>query len=67
MTKSSRLKVLTWGVVGTLILGSYVGGETLGLASGGRTQKNPIPPDQLRQSSPGSWHYVYWYHGTRGK
>lgn len=58
---------IAWSVVGGLVLLLYGAAETRGWAAGGSRAEEPIPRDQLRQSSPGSWHYVYWYHGIRGK
>jgi len=58
---------LKWGLAAGLVLALYATAESRGWATGGRKVAEPVPHEQLRQSSPGSWHYVYWYHGTRGK
>lgn len=51
----------------TCVLGLYWTAESRGFAFGGRSVPERINPDQLRSQSPGSWGYVYWYHGSRGK
>ena len=45
----------------------YVAAESRGWAFGGRKSPERIGPEQLRSASPGSWRYVYWMHGSRGK
>lgn len=62
-----RLKLFKWAVVATFVLGFYALSETRGWAMGGKRAKDPVTQQDLRSGTPGSWHYVYWYHGTRGK
>ena len=52
---------------GVAVVALFVFLETSGRANGGRKAPAPIDPTQLRSSSPGSWTYIYWAHGTRGK
>lgn len=49
-----------------LTLAGYVGLERTGWATGG-SARPAIPTEQIRQAPPGSWQYVYWSHGYRGK
>ena len=56
-----------WLVIGALVLGLYGLAETKGWAFAGNRVAEPITQKDLRSGTPGSWHYVYWYHGTRGK
>ena len=65
--KTSKKSIWIWLVFAGVVLGSYSTAEALGLAGGGHEAPDPIPHEQLRQSSPGSWHYIYWTHGMRGK
>ncbi len=58
-------EIVSVGVASVTLL-LYAGAETFGWAAGG-TRRPPIPVEQLRQTSPGSWTYVYWHHGYRGK
>ena len=51
----------------TFVLGLYWTAESRGWAGGGRKAPERVDPGQLRSQSPGSWGYVYWYHGSRGK
>lgn len=60
-------KLAKWGLIGTFVLGFYSMSEAQGWAMGGSKAPQPIKHEDLRSGSPGSWHYVYWYHGTRGK
>lgn len=60
-------KLVKWGVIATICLGSYGMAEARGWALGGTEVKDPITQKDLRSGTPGSWHYVFWYHGTRGK
>lgn len=50
-----------------LVLFLYWTAEARGWAMGGKQAPERIAPEQLRSHNPGSWHYVYWYHGSRGK
>ncbi|MEM7311068.1 MAG: hypothetical protein AAF682_30640 [Planctomycetota bacterium] len=52
---------------GVLALGVYGLAEARGWAGDGKRVPERIEPSQLRRASPGSWTYVYWYHGVRGK
>ncbi|MDA1267377.1 MAG: hypothetical protein O2816_20030 [Planctomycetota bacterium] len=62
-----KAKLIKWALVGTFVLGTFGMAETRGWALGGKKVKDPITQTDLRSGTPGSWHYVYWYHGTRGK
>ncbi len=59
-----RLLMLALAVACVLFYGAA---EARGWAFGGKKAPERIAPGQLRSASPGSWHYVYWMHGTRGK
>ena len=50
-----------------LVLGVFWTAQARGWAFGGRKAPERVDPGQLRSTSPGSWGYVYWYHGSRGK
>ena len=52
---------------GAAVLFMYVTAEFSGLAFGGSKKPQRVDPTQIRQSAPGSWTYVYWAHGSRGK
>lgn len=54
-------------IFGALILGLYLFVETSGVAFGGSKKEKRVDPQQIRSSSPGSWTYIYWAHGSRGK
>ena len=62
-----KTKLFKWAVVGAFVLGGFGLAETRGWAMGGKKMKERITTGDVRSGSPGSWHYVYWYHGTRGK
>lgn len=53
--------------LGSGVLALYLFAEFSGIAFGGSTKSQRIDPNQIRSSSPGSWAYVYWAHGSRGK
>ena len=53
--------------LGVAALFMYVTAEFSGLAFGGSKKPPRVDPTQIRQSAPGSWTYVYWAHGSRGK
>ena len=52
---------------GAVVLGSYLFAEFSGVAFGGSKKPQRLDPTQIRQQSPGSWSYIYWAHGSRGK
>lgn len=54
-------------VFGTIVLGLYLWAETSGVAFGGSKKEQRVDPREIRSSSPGSWTYIYWAHGSRGK
>lgn len=62
-----KFKFAKWVLVGVFALGIYGLSENRGWALGGNKVAEPITQKDLRSGTPGSWHYVYWYHGTRGK
>ena len=62
-----RTKLIKWTLAGVLVLGTYGAAERTGWALGGNKAPGRIDQRDLRSGTPGSWHYVYWYHGTRGK
>lgn len=59
-------RALLYGVA-FLCLAGYAFVEARGVAFGGHSAPERVAPDQLRSASPGSWHFIYWAHGTRGK
>ena len=61
-----NLQILLAGLASLGSLGLYAAAE-FGGWSGAGSPKPPIPQQQLRQGNPGSWNYVYWHHGFRGK
>lgn len=62
-----KLKLTKWLIVAATGLGFYYSAENTGLAFGGQKQTQPIDSKDLRSGAPGSWNYVYLYHGNRGK
>ena len=52
---------------GGAILALYLWLELSGAAFGGKRAPRKMDPNQIRSSSPGSWTYLYWAHGSRGK
>lgn len=60
-----RLFVYGFLVAGALFL--YGSAEAGGWASGGKQAPEPVTQAQLRNTHPGSWTYLYWAHGVRGK
>jgi hypothetical protein len=60
-------KLTKWALIGVFTLGLYSLSEARGWAMGGKRAPEPVKREDLRSGTPGSWHYVYWYHGTRGK
>lgn len=54
-------------VFGLAVIALSVFLDMNGTARGGQKAPKPIDPNQIRTSSPGSWTYIYWAHGTRGK
>lgn len=53
--------------MGALVIGGFILLESSGWARGGSRAPQRIDPKQIRSSSPGSWTYLYWTHGSRGK
>lgn len=54
-------------IFGILVLGFFLVLQTSGRASGGSKAPQRMDTKQIRSSAPGSWTYVYWAHGVRGK
>ncbi len=54
-------------VVGAVLVAGAAAVEMSGIAFGGSRKAQRVDPSQIRQSSPGSWTYIYWAHGSRGK
>lgn len=54
-------------VFGLAVLALYVTAETSGMAFGGSKKAQRVDTSQIRSTSPGSWTYIYWAHGSRGK
>lgn len=54
-------------VYAAVVLGLFLWLETGGYAFGGSRKPQRIDPKEIRSSAPGSWTYVYWAHGSRGK
>ena len=54
-------------VFGAAVLVLYFWLEMSGVAFGGSKAPERMDPNQIRSSSPGSWTYIYWHHGSRGK
>jgi hypothetical protein len=52
---------------GGVVLALYLWLEMTGVAFGGAKAPQKMDPTQIRSSSPGSWTYIYWSHGSRGK
>ena len=52
---------------GLAVVALFVFLETSGRASGGDKAPERIDPQQIRSTSPGSWTFLYWAHGMRGK
>ncbi|MEL6714930.1 MAG: hypothetical protein AAFP86_14205 [Planctomycetota bacterium] len=52
---------------GAIVIVLFLLLQTSGRASGGKTRPERIDPKQIRSASPGSWTYVYWAYGSRGK
>lgn len=52
---------------GAMIIALYVGLEMSGVAFGGSRKEQRVDPTQIRSAAPGSWTYIYWAHGSRGK
>ena len=60
-------KFIFYAVLIGVTLFVYASAEANGWASGGQTAPEPIQQAQLRNTNPGSWTYLYWAHGVRGK
>lgn len=54
-------------VYAAVILGLFYWLQTSGHAAGGSRKDARVDPKEIRSSSPGSWTYIYWAHGSRGK
>ena len=54
-------------IFGAVVLGLFLFLQTSGRASGGSKVPQRMDTKQIRSSSPGSWTYIYWSHGVRGK
>lgn len=52
---------------GLVVVALFVFLETSGAARGGSKAPERIDPQQIRSTSPGSWTFLYWSHGMRGK
>lgn len=55
---------LVWAAI---VFGLFFWLETGGYAAGGTRKDARVDPKEIRSSSPGSWTYIYWAHGSRGK
>ena len=54
-------------ILGVVVIALYLWLEMTGMAFGGSRKEQRIDPTQIRSASPGSWTYIYWAHGSRGK
>lgn len=53
-------------LVSALVITTAAALEWSGFSPGG-DQRPPLPPSDLRQTSPGSWNYTYWSLDHHGK
>ena len=60
-------RMIAYALVVASSLSVYGMAESRGWASGGSKAPERIPPNQVRNSHPGTWTYLYWAHGVRGK
>ncbi len=60
-------RLIAYFIFVAMTLSMYGLAEARGWASGGQKAPERIPPNQVRNVHPGSWTYLYWAHGMRGK
>lgn len=60
-------RLFLYAAIIAFTLSLYGSAEARGWARGGKKAPDSVDPAQLRNTNPGSWTFLYWAHGSRGK